>query len=123
MKETVEVYNAHAKLKHFLKCNATNFKLVKAKAVHAINTARYTDATAPVCNSTPVTLVLRKTIKAEIYGKGMEQPSNPNQSHMSCQVNKRCTQKYGHRPSKLVIVIGTPQEVLCVDSPLAGSRC
>ena len=65
------------------------------------------------CNSTPVTLVLRSTTEAEIYGEGMEHPSDPNQSYKSCQVNKRCTQKYGHRPSKLVI--GTPQEALYVD--------
>jgi hypothetical protein len=108
-------------LKHFFKCNARNFTLVKTEAVHAIKTAHCTNATAVVCNSTPVTVVLRKTIKAEIYGKGMEQPSDPNQSHMSCQVNKRCTQKYGHRLSKLVI--GTPQEALCVDLLLGGSMC
>ncbi len=83
--------------------------------------ARYTDATTMACNSTPITLVLRKTIEAEIYGKGMEHPSNPNQSHKSCQVNKRCTRKYGHMPSKLVI--GTPQEALCVKLSLGGSMC
>ena len=76
---------------------------MKTEAVHAIKTARYTDATAMACNSTPVTLVLRKMTEAEIHGKGMEHPSNPNQSHKSYQVNKRYTQKYGHRPSKLVI--------------------
>jgi hypothetical protein len=91
VKEIVGIYNACAKLKHFFKCNARNFKSVKTKAVHAIKTAHYTDATATACNSTPGTLVLRKMIKAEMYGKRMEQPSDPNQSHKSCQVNKRCT--------------------------------
>ena len=86
-----------------MKCNARNFKLVKRKAAHAIQSAGYTDATAMACNSTPVTLVLRKMTEAEIHGKGMEHPSNPNQSHKSYQVNKRCTRKFGHRPSKLVI--------------------
>jgi hypothetical protein len=77
VKEIVEIYNAHAKLKHFFKCNAGNCTLVKTKAAHAIKTARCTDATAMACNSTPVTLVLRKMIKAEVYGQGMEQPSDP----------------------------------------------
>jgi hypothetical protein len=58
------------------------------KAAHAIKTACYTDATAMACNSTPVTLVLRKTMKAEMYGKGMELPYNPNQSDRPRQVNK-----------------------------------
>ncbi len=31
----------------------------------------------------------------------------------TCQVNKKCTQKYEHLPSK--IVISTPWEALCVD--------
>ncbi len=94
-------------------------KLVKRKAVHAIKTTRYINATAMACNSTPVTLVLRKMIETEIYGIGMEQPFDPNQSHESCQVNKRCAQKYGHRPSKIVIC--TPQEALCVELFLGGS--
>ncbi len=44
---------------------------MKTEAVHAIEMAHYTNATAMACNSAPVTLVLGKTTEAEIHGKGM----------------------------------------------------
>jgi hypothetical protein len=57
---------------------------------------------------------LKETMKAAIYWKGMR---NTIQSKMksckTCQVNKKCTQKYGHLSPK--IVISTLWEALCVD--------
>jgi hypothetical protein len=69
VKEIVDTYNAYAKLKHFFKYSARNFKLVKMKAAHAIKTACYTNVTATTCNSTPVILVLRKTTELRYMEK------------------------------------------------------
>ncbi len=108
---------------------------------NAIKTAHNsnTNATATVCNSTLDTLVLRKRENLRYIGK--ERNYHPIQTshtimpvnfHLSkrfflhdrsCRVNKRCTQKYGPWPSKLVI--GTPQEALslCGDLLLGDSIC
>jgi hypothetical protein len=53
-------------------------------------------------------------MKSAIYWKGMRNTvQSITKSCKSCHVNKKCTQKYGHLPSK--IVISTPWEALCVD--------
>jgi hypothetical protein len=56
---------------------------------------------------------LEGTMNAAIYWKGMQTTiQSITKSCKSCQVNKRCTLKYGHLPSKIVII--TPWEALCV---------
>jgi hypothetical protein len=53
-------------------------------------------------------------MKAAIYWAGMRNTIRSiTKSCKTCQVNKKCTQKYGHLPSK--IVISTPWEALCVN--------
>jgi hypothetical protein len=55
-----------------------------------------------------------ETMNAAIYWKGMQTTIRSiTKSCKSRQVNKRCTLKYGHLPSKIVISI--PWEALCVD--------
>jgi hypothetical protein len=57
---------------------------------------------------------LKETMKAAIYWKGMRNTiRSKKKSCKACQVNKKCTQKYGHLPPK--IVISTPWEALCVN--------
>jgi hypothetical protein len=99
---------------------------VKRKAAHAIKTARYTNATATVCNSTLDTLVLGKQEKLRYIGKEWNyRPIQTSQTdhaifldvHQSMAIGH----KHGHRPSKHVI--GTPQEALCVGLSLGGSIC
>jgi hypothetical protein len=53
-------------------------------------------------------------MKAAIYWKGMRITiRSKTKSCKTCQVNIKCTQKYGHLPPK--IVISTPWEAFCVD--------
>jgi hypothetical protein len=53
-------------------------------------------------------------MRSVMYWKGMRTTIRKHvKSCRSCQVNKRCSQKYGHLPPKLVIT--TPWKVLCVD--------
>jgi hypothetical protein len=55
-----------------------------------------------------------ETMRSVMYWKGMRCTIRSYvKSCRSCQVNKRHSQKYGHVPSKLVIM--TPWEALCVD--------
>ncbi len=57
---------------------------------------------------------LEETMKATIYWKGMRKTiQSITKSCKTCQVNKKCTQKNGHLPSKFVI--STPWEALCVN--------
>jgi hypothetical protein len=57
---------------------------------------------------------LAETIKAAIYWKGIRNTIlSITKSCKTCKVNKKCTQKYGHLPSK--IVISTLWEALCVN--------
>ncbi len=57
---------------------------------------------------------LKETMRSMMYWKGM---CNSIQKYIkscrSCQINKRQSQKYGHVPSKLVII--SPWKALCVD--------
>ncbi len=55
---------------------------------------------------------LKETIKSGTYRKEMRNTVRPiTKSCKSCQLNKKCTWKYGHHPSK--IMISTPWEALC----------
>jgi hypothetical protein len=57
---------------------------------------------------------LEETMNAALYWTGMQTTIRSiTKSCKSCQVNKRCTLKYGHLPSK--IVISTPWDALCVN--------
>jgi hypothetical protein len=57
---------------------------------------------------------LEETMRSVMYWKGMRTTIwRYVKSCRSCQVNKRHSQKYGHLPSKLVIM--TPWKALCVD--------
>ncbi len=57
---------------------------------------------------------LEEKMNASIYWKRMwTTVQSIMKSCKSCQVNRKCTLKYGHLPSK--IVISTPWEALCVD--------
>jgi hypothetical protein len=53
-------------------------------------------------------------MKAAIYWKGIRNTvQSKTKSCKTCQVNKKCVQKYGHLPPK--IVTSTKWEALCVD--------
>ena len=57
---------------------------------------------------------LKGMMNAAIYWKGMQTTlQSVTKSCKSCQMNKRFTLKYGHRPPK--IVISTSWEALCVN--------
>jgi hypothetical protein len=63
----------------------------------------------------PGHLHLEEAMRFVMYRKGMHTTIIQRylKTCRSCQVNKRHSQKYGHLPSKLVIM--TPWKVLCVD--------
>jgi hypothetical protein len=57
---------------------------------------------------------LEATMKAAIYWKGSGNTiRSKTKSCKTCQVDKKCTQKYGHLTPK--IIISTPWEALCVN--------
>ncbi len=57
---------------------------------------------------------LEEIMKAAIYWKGMRNTIRSiTKSCKTCQVNTKCTQKYGHLSSR--IVISTPWEAICVN--------
>jgi hypothetical protein len=61
---------------------------------------------------------LEETMRSVMYWKGMHNTIwSYIKSYRSCQIKKKHSQKYGHVPSKLVIM--TPWQALCVD--LIGS--
>ena len=83
MKEIVEVYNAHDKLKHLFKCNATLDKGLELQINEDKNCTCNKDDLLYRCHCNdmqqhPRHTCLEKTTKDKIYGKGMELPSNPN---------------------------------------------
>jgi hypothetical protein len=58
---------------------------------------------------------LEETLKAAMYWKQMcSTVRSYVKNCQSCQVNKRCSQRYGKLPTKLVTAI-TPWEAVCVD--------
>ena len=83
VKEFVETYNAHAKLKHFFKCNATLDEGLELQIIDNKNCTCNKDGSLYQCHCNgmqqhPRHTCLKKTIKAEIHGKGMKLPSYPN---------------------------------------------
>ncbi len=63
----------------------------------------------------PGHLHLEETMRSLMYWKGMRTTIRWHiKTCRSCQVNKRHSQKYGHLPPKLVILM-TPWKALCVD--------
>jgi hypothetical protein len=62
----------------------------------------------------PGNTCLEETLKAAIYWKQMHSTVHSYiKNCISCQVNKRCSQKYGKLPAKLATI--TPWEAVCVD--------
>ncbi len=62
----------------------------------------------------PGNTCLEETHKAAIYWKQMHSTvCSYIKNSQSCQVNKRCSQKYGTLPAKLATI--TPWEAICVD--------
>jgi hypothetical protein len=127
VKEVVEAQKANTKLKHLFKSNAV---LDKGQELQIIENE------SCICNKGRLVIPkplqrravmwyhhylqhpghthLEETMKAAIYWKGMRNTIRSiTKSCKTCQVNKKCTQKYGHLPSK--IVISTPWEALCVN--------
>ncbi len=57
---------------------------------------------------------LKEILKADMYWKQMHSTVHLYVKNcQSCQVNKRCSQKYGKLPAKLAII--TPWEAVCVN--------
>jgi hypothetical protein len=127
VKEIVEAQKADSKLKHFFKSNAVLDKGLELQLI---------ENESCICHKGQLVIPkplqsrevmwhhrylqhpghtrLEETMKAAIYWKGMRKTiRSKTKSCKTCQVNKKCTQKYGHLPPK--IVISTPWEALCVN--------
>jgi hypothetical protein len=124
VKEILEAQKADNKLKHFFKSNDVldeglelqlieNGSCICHKGRLVIPKPLQSCAVMWCCYylQPPGLTHLEETMEAAIHWKGMRNTiQSKTKSRKTCQVNKKCTQKYGHLPSK--IVISTPWEAL-----------
>jgi hypothetical protein len=127
VKEIVEAQKADSKLKHFFKINAVldkglELQLIENKSCICHKRQLVIPKLLQGCAvmwyhhylQHPGHTRLEETMKAVTYWKGMRNTiRSKTKSCKICQVNKKCTQKYGRLPPK--IIISTPWEALCVD--------
>ncbi len=128
VKEIVEAQKADNKLKHFFKSNAALDKGLELQLIEnksCICHKGWLVIQKPLQGCAVMwyhhylqhfghTHLEEETKKAAIYWKGMRNTiQSKTKSCKTCQVNIKCTQKYGHLPPK--IVISTPWEALCVN--------
>ncbi len=127
VKEIVEAQKANSKLKHFFKSNAVldkglELQLIENKSCICLKGRLVIPKPLQSCAvmwyhhnlQHPGHTHLEETMKAVMYWKGMRNTiRSKTKSCKTCQVNKKCIQKYGHLPRK--IIISTPWEALCVD--------
>jgi hypothetical protein len=125
--EFAAAQQADASLKHLFKCNAVIDQGLEIKLIENM-TCVCKDGWLVIPKPLQVRAAkwyhhylqhpghtrLEVTMNTAMYWKGMRTTiQSLTKSCRSCQINKRCSQKYGHLPPKTVYTI--PWECLCVD--------